>query len=231
MMLNESAFGVMFVPCVGFASGVAATAFAANKRKLISNGAAVATPLASIRDPRSLLIGGIFGAFGFLLFQLAKMAGINCDIPALIVFLSNVMVRFLFGNTGFFGRHDGAGKRHFLLKKEDFVHHLVLGLGFSLGAAYITHVTGSALIPFCISAALLLFACCGVPVPGTHHITIVAGYATVATGNIWIGIIAGIIASIVGAQAENIFNTYNDTHIDPPAFTIALGSLIIFNLL
>lgn len=66
---------------------------------------------------------------------------------------------------------------------------------------------------------------------GTHHITIVAAYATVATGNIVVGTLAGVLASVLGTQLENVFNKYNDTHIDSPAFTIALGSFIVFNFI
>ena len=231
LMLDNCAFGPIFVPCVGFASAVAATAFCSNKRKKLDSGTAITAPLAGLNDPYSLLVGGLFGALGYSLMLAAGALGINCDIPALIVLVLNMAVRLIFGKTGLTGIHPKDGSRRYLITGKQLADSVVLGLGFGLMAAFIAKITNQPLIPFCISAIFLGFLCCNVNVPGTHHITIVAAYAAVATGSMAAGTVAGVLASVLGTQLENIFNQYNDTHIDSPAFTIAVGSFIIFNFI
>lgn len=230
-MLANCAFGPIFVPCVGFASAVAATAFSANKKKQLASGTAITAPLACLNDPDTLLVGGIFGALGYSLMLAANALGVNCDVPALIVLVLNMVVRLMFGKTGLTGTQPKDGSRRYLITGKQLANSMMLGLGFGLMAAFIAKVTNEPLIPFCISAIFLAFVCCNVNVPGTHHITIVAAYATVATGSMLAGVVAGVLAAVLGAQLESIFNQNNDTHIDSPAFTIAVGSFIIFNFI
>ena len=66
--------------------------------------------------------------------------------------------------------------------------------------------------------------------PATHHITLPAASAAILSGNPLIGVLTGIICSLVGDFVGNTFNSKCDTHIDPPATTICFA-IIIINLL
>ena len=114
-------------------------------------------------------------------------------------------------------------------------------LGFVVGilAAFITYKTGSVFLPFGISAASLLFLNCGVAnIPVTHHISLVASTAMVAaTGGefaqsslfsmLLIGGIFGVFSGLCGELIQRIFYSHSDTHLDPPAAAIVIGTLLI----
>ncbi len=114
-------------------------------------------------------------------------------------------------------------------------------LGFVVGilAAFITYQTGSIFLAFGISAASLLFLNLGVEnFPVTHHISLIASASIVAaTGGTYmespmgamllIGGVFGIIAALFGEVIQRIFYAHADTHFDPPAAAIVLGTLLI----
>lgn len=114
-------------------------------------------------------------------------------------------------------------------------------LGFVVGilAAFITYKTGSVFLPFGISAATLLFLNCGVAnIPVTHHISLVASTAIVAaTGGEYVeyslylmlllGSLFGVISALCGELIQRIFYAHSDTHLDPPAAAIVMGTFLI----
>ncbi len=114
-------------------------------------------------------------------------------------------------------------------------------LGFVVGmlAAFITYQTGSVFLPFGISAASLLFLNLGVEkIPVTHHISLIASAAMVAaTGGefmdqamgamLLIGAAFGIISALFGEWVQRVFFAHADTHFDPPAAAIVLGTMLI----
>lgn len=117
----------------------------------------------------------------------------------------------------------------------------VTGLGFVVGilAAFITYETGSVFLPFGISAASLLFLNLGVAnIPVTHHISLVASAAMVAaTGGeyagqslslmLLLGVGFGILAALFGEWVQRVFYAHADTHFDPPAAAIVMGTFVI----
>lgn len=115
----------------------------------------------------------------------------------------------------------------------------MLGLVVGILAAFITYKTGSVFLPFGISAATLLFLNCGVAnIPVTHHISIVASTAIVAAtgGNLpessmvlmlLLGGLFGIIAALFGELIQRIYYAHSDTHLDPPAAAIVMGTFLI----
>jgi hypothetical protein len=114
-------------------------------------------------------------------------------------------------------------------------------LGFVVGilAAFITYQTGSAFLAFGISAASLFFLNLGVArFPVTHHMSLIGSTAIIAaTGGefgdfamgalLMIGGFFGIIAALFGELTQRIFYSHADTHLDPPAFAIVLGTFVI----
>ena len=61
-----------------------------------------------------LLVGGVFGAGGYAA-QVALAPGLGdyVDVVALVVFLSGLLARLMFGKTGPFGAPAERGKRRF----------------------------------------------------------------------------------------------------------------------
>lgn len=114
-------------------------------------------------------------------------------------------------------------------------------LGFVVGilAAFITYETGSVFLPFGISAASLLFLNLGVAnIPVTHHISLVASTAMVALSGgayaemslslmLLTGAGFGILAAIFGEIIQRVFYAHAETHFDPPAAAIVVGTFII----
>lgn len=117
-------------------------------------------------------------------------------------------------------------------------HVTVLGLVVGILAAFITHKTGSVFLPFGISAATLLFLNCGVSnIPVTHHISLVASTAVVAADGAFFqdslsllllfGGVFGIVSALSGEWIQRIFYAHSDTHLDPPAAAIVIGTFVI----
>lgn len=118
-------------------------------------------------------------------------------------------------------------------------HVSMIGLVVGILAAFITYTTGSVFLPFGISAATLLFLNCGVAnVPVTHHISLVASTSIVAaTGGgylenplylmLLLGALFGVIAAVSGEWIQRIFYAHSDTHLDPPAAAIVMGTFLI----
>lgn len=107
-------FGV-FGPHVGdFAAGVAATAYAAKKGKLAS-GRDITAGLSGLGAPDVLLVGGAFGAIGFVIAWLFNQvptfsSGLAwTDTVALTVVISGMIVRLMFGTTGLLGKPQSGG--------------------------------------------------------------------------------------------------------------------------
>jgi len=232
VILNDVTFGSLFGPHIAFAGGVAAAAYSANKKNYLESGTDIATSLNKFGDPMVLMVGGLFGMLGHLLNNLFVSINLQLDTPGLTVFILGILTRVVFGQTGIFGeKKDVNGKeKKILVDSKTLLFDLVLGAGLGFVISYLVILTQINVLGFCISAALLIFAQMGFGVPTTHHITMVAGYAAIATGNIWIATAFAVLASIVGELICNIFNTNCDSHIDPPAATIFLCSALIFAL-
>ncbi|WP_243115958.1 hypothetical protein [Petrocella atlantisensis] len=231
-ILNDIAFGSYLGPHIAFAGGVAAVAFAANKKKLMgdANGTDIVAPMFGLGDPTVLLVGGIFGSLGYAInYLLSSVLAVQTDTIALTVVISGLIVRLVFGKTGLIGTFDGSkgDVRRYFPEGKFFLFMLILAAGLGLVVSNMAIALNIAAIGFTISAASLIFAEMGLPVPGTHHITMVAGLAAVSSGDPYIGMAFGILSMIVGEVFTLVFNSHNDTHIDPPAGAIFICSFIV----
>ncbi len=118
-------------------------------------------------------------------------------------------------------------------------HVTFLGAVVGVLAAYITYQTGSTFLPFGISAATLLFLNLGVQrIPVTHHISLIGSASVMAAtggepatqalgGMLILGGFFGMIAAQFGEIVQRIFYSHADTHFDPPAGAIVLGTILI----
>jgi len=118
-------------------------------------------------------------------------------------------------------------------------HVSFLGVIVGILAGFITYETGSTFLPFGISAAILLFLNLGVEkIPVTHHISLVGSASVMAatggdpvsgsfTGMLLTGGFFGMIAAQFGELIQRLFYAHADTHLDPPAAAIVLGTILI----
>lgn len=230
LIIQKTVEYTLFTPCICFSGGVAAVAYAANKRKYDVGGTNLNKALGFTKDSSVLMVGGIFGLFGFMCLNLFSYLKLPLDAGALTVLLSAVIVRLLFGNKTIV---NPKLKEVSLFKKgcaAEWFFKILIGLVFAAAASYAVHLSGTATTGFYISALSLLFFLRDSDSPVTHHVTLIAGYATIRSGSIAYGILFGVLACIVFELYQNTINTNVDSHIDAPASTIATLSLVIFSI-
>jgi hypothetical protein len=237
--IGNITFGSFLGPHIAFTGGVAAAAFAGNKRKTLENPNDVLTPLYGINDYTVIIMGGIFGVIGFLFNYLyGTLLKFNTDLPAISVFSTLIVSRLVFGKTGAVGKYTGEGSRQLLPSAKTLINHIVLGVTVAIvvsgvGISMLNSGVPKAamamypIVCFGISATSLVFLQMGFGVPVTHHITLPVAAVTIMTGNIFLGVIIGVICAVVWLIAGNIFNSHCDTYIDPPATTIFIMMFII----
>ncbi|WP_319774415.1 permease [Breoghania sp.] len=237
-------FGVFGPHVGGFASGVAAAAYAACKGKL-DTGRNIVTAGMGLNSPDVLLVGGAFGIIGYVAVWLIAMVpdfgpGLAwTDYPGLGVVISAFIARLAWGTCGLCGT--GPIKERFLhptdatkwlVFQSSFGQLAVIGVGVGLFGGWlgITYGMPGALLAFGICAASLILLTLGVLTPVTHHIALPAAIVGVGSGSmIWAGL-AGLLCAFVGEFYARLFLDGSDTHIDPPACTIATMTLV-FNFL
>jgi len=232
--LGNVAFGPVFGPHVAFAGGVAAAAFAARRGDLES-GKDIVTPLAGVGDPLVLLVGGLFGAGGYVVNQaLAALLVVNgnvslTDTVALTVGISAVAVRLVFGKSGLFGdldeeaerrgRFKPGGQRVWLAYQEGFLQAALIGAAGGLFSAWLVvaitganpdYATAAGALAFGISAASLILLQTGFTPPVTHHMTLPAAVAAAAVvaaaGPGLLAVLLGAAAGVLGALFGELYS-------------------------
>lgn len=195
------------------------------------DGSDTATPLFKSNDPIALLVGGVFGALGYALNYLfsADMLNFPMDTIALVVLISGVVSRFVFGNSGLTGNYP-TNESRFGPVNSNLLFTAIWSVAYAAIIGYVAIELNMANIGFAISAASLIFIYFGLSFPVSHHIAMVAGYAAIQFGNIWMAMLFGLLAAILGEYTQRAVNTHVDTHIDMPAAMIALFSLIILGI-
>ena len=232
-ILAHIAFGPVFGPHIAFAGGAAATAYA-YRRGLIDSGRDIALPLMGLGRADVLLIGGVFGAAGYLLEMLWRLAGLGprTDTIALTVVVSAVIARLLFGHSGLASRQFRPDEKHHWVRHQERPSQcIVIGLGVGLLSAFIAVTLGPErggdVLGFGIAAASLVFAQFGLNVPVTHHIALPAAAAALASGHFLAGPVFGIAGAFAGEGFSRVFHQHGDTHIDPPAAGIAITIVLV----
>ncbi|CAK7031349.1 MAG: hypothetical protein PHAS_02289 [Phascolarctobacterium sp.] len=176
------------------------------------------------------------------------------DTVAITVFLNGLLTRLTLGTSGFLGKWKGE-KHVFLPDKNRFTFLLVLGAGSSLLVGCITVALGQmgldgsqeamylfnnmGSFAFGIAAICFLWLPMKLPMENLHQIILPAATTVLTvfavTQNAVLSIIGGVIIGMIGAVlcdiAARTFNTNADSHIDPPAFTIAVLQIFNFSIL
>lgn len=220
------AFGTFLGPHIAFAGGVAAAVFSHRRGKLEAGGD-ITVPLSKFNDPMTLIVGGIFGVIGLSLNYLyADILHLATDTVALTVVSSGIIARIVFGRTGIFGKCESE-KRAYFPVAESLMTLIVMGIGLGLVSGYFAVEYNLVTLGFGISAASLIFNQMGFEVPGTHHITLVGAVAAAATGNLFIGALFGAISAVLCDAIGKTFNSYCDSHIDPPAGAIFILTTVV----
>lgn len=239
VIISQVAFGPFFSPHISFAGGAAATAYAA-RRGLMPSGRDIGVALMGLNRPDVLLVGGLFGALGYLgergLAALGWMPW--TDTIGVTVVLSAIVARLAFGRTGLFGKVASGGSQfktsddaRWLAWQESPAQIAVIGVGVGLSSAYAAMALGAdgggAVLGFGVAAAALVFLQFGGKVPVTHHIALPAALAALASGSIVVGAAFGIIGALLGEFFSRLFLIHGDTHIDPPAAAIGATVLVL----
>lgn len=251
IVLSYVAFGPVFGPHIAFAAGVAAAAYAAKTGSLADTGRGkdLNTALAGLSRPDVLLVGAGFGVLGYIIQVLiAKIPwfGSHIDSVALTVLLSGIVARLAFGKSGVFNwwdlKSEATGWVPWQVQPKDYLTIGFLAGLFGAGSAValavaVPEVAGVAqTLPFAVSAICIIIISMGVTVPVTHHMTIIAGLAAVKLmpmlgGSAVLALIVGTIFGIISAAVCEVMNramqAKGDTHIDPPAATIWVMTLVV----
>ena len=124
----------------------------------------------------------------------------------------------------------------------------VLGLVVGALGGYVAYLTASAFLAFGISVVLLVYVNAGVAdIPVTHHMTLPAsaGVLGLAAGSaetlthetvaaamsmptaLAVGAVLGLAGGLVGELAQRVLYAHAETHLDPPAASIAVTSLAL----
>ena len=121
----------------------------------------------------------------------------------------------------------------------------LLGAAVGVFGAFVAYATGSALLAFGIAAASTLLPCLGMDrAPVTHHMALPAGVLVVGMAGgatdpsavagtlslpvaVLAGALAGAFAGVVGELAQRALYAHADTHLDPPAASIVVTSLLL----
>lgn len=259
--IDVVAFGPWFVPCSAFAGAVAASAYA-KRVGILEDGMDIITPLAGLKSPMTLLVGGIFGVIGIVIEYLVSGLGMLSwtDTVACTVVISAIITRIVFTQSGLTGKTPDGVQREWVPKGKDLSFSIMFGLGSGIlaggivailgGMAYDTTgnlmnenaawiFTNMGSFAFGIAAIGLIFSCMGKPFFGCHHII----YPAAATAVVIYSATLNSLAAIVGAAVMGIFttwfgevmgrtfNSYADSHIDPPACTIFVAQIINASIL
>jgi hypothetical protein len=124
-----------------------------------------------------------------------------------------------------------------------------LGALVGIFSAYVAYVTASPFLGFGIAAASLVFLALGMErFPVTHHMALPAGLVTVAlvpgapgsgltaatvqaTVPLWMviagGALLGLLGGLLGELCQRVLYAHADTHLDPPAASIVLTTLLL----
>ncbi|MEF8840063.1 MAG: hypothetical protein V5A62_00355 [Haloarculaceae archaeon] len=152
------------------------------------------------------------------------------------------------GSGGVGPEADAAGRyvvEPWLPHQSGWAGVAVLGAAVGVFGAFVAYATGSALLAFGIAAASTILLSLGVErAPVTHHMALPASVLVVGLAGgasdpsavadalalpvaVAAGAVAGSVAGVVGELAGRVLYAHADTHLDPPAASIVLTSLLI----
>lgn len=241
VFLNSVALSPIIAPHIAFAGGVAAAAYMGKQSrsgKLKTedgeaaepfDGANIFAPMNGTGNAGALIVAGVTGVIGMIVLNLLDSIGLKADNLAISVVTTNVIARLVFGDGELFSNLPKEVNKLNLITKNLLFNVLwSFGLGLIMGS--IVEVIQIPLFGFILGAFVLFFIVAGVNVPMIHHVALIGGMAMQVFGNIWLAGVFGVIAMILCETIGVTFNANAKSHIDPPAATIIVLSLILLNL-
>lgn len=195
--------GPLLGPHVAFAGGVAATAYAADRGYLATDTEyhpAKSIDLSLGSDPDVLLVGGLFGTFGYVVATISgSVLGLPFDPIAFAIVVSGFAARAAFGydlvgepvgdwldmSPYYEGEMRADGGRPvvepFLPYQSAWTNNLVLGLAVGVFSGYIAYRTASPFLAFGLSVTTFAFVVVGTRNPPiTLHMALPASIAALA---------------------------------------------------
>lgn len=228
-LLGDTVLNTLLLPAIIFNGSAVATAVAARKYPDKLAGWDITRSLIFLHDTAVMLVGGLAGAGGYLLFSLLTHVGIPTDAGATSIVAFGIIVRLALSN----GRKWNPDATAYYKEQgwQYWLFQTVNCIAVATVFAFILHEAGPEFygVGFSISAALLIFGYAGdgQKVPTTHQITSVVGTALGLTGgNVAIAVLFALISNHVYLVFAKYFNEDCSTHIDPPAIGILVGSLL-----
>ena len=227
--------------------------------------------------PDVLAVGGVFGIVGYWLATASGALGVPTDPVALGVVGSALLHRAAFGYS-VVGAPVGdwldmtpyeRGERReatagpavadtgddrytvepWLPYQYRWGNVLALGAVVGVLGGYLAYLTGSAFLGFGISVAALVFLNAEVAqIPVTHHISLPASTAVVASAGggplapsavaaavplheaLALGAVFGVVGALLGELLQRVLYAHAETHLDPPAASIVVTSVLIAGL-
>ncbi|MBQ6386513.1 MAG: hypothetical protein IJJ38_10170 [Lachnospiraceae bacterium] len=237
----------LFPPNVFFVGAAGAAAVSA-MRGTQEHGEDMTKSVFGNMDPVALLAGGIIAALSYVLRLFTQSAGFQAVLPTdsvcAVAIPLMIVIRLVFGKSGLTGNKEArrADGGKYVPTGSRLANDIILGLACGTMVSGLTIVLdkmGVDVSPlpvffFGVTAITLMFMWCGSSSPATHHIANQACYATVLalpvmgyTGAAVVGVVTGIVTSVLGDILGMTFNSYHDTHIDPPAFAILIVQLVL----
>lgn len=228
-LLGDTVLNVMLLPAIIFNGSAVATAVAARKYPQIK-GWDITRSLIFTHDTLVMLVGGLAGAGGYLLFSFLSFMGLPADAGSFSIVIFGVITRLTLST----GRKWNPDATEYYRQEgwQYWVFQTVNCLAVATVFAFILREAGPEYygVGFSISAALLIFSYAGdgQKVPTTHQITNIVGVTLGLTGgNIVLAVLFSLIANHIYLVFSKYFNEDCSTHIDGPAVGIALTTLLL----
>jgi len=228
-LLGDSVLNTLLFPAIIFNAAAVSTAAAARKYPEIK-GWDITRSLIFTHDTLLMLLGGLAGTCGYMLFAFLSFIGLPTDAGSAAIVLMGIIVRLTL-STGRKWNPDAAtyyreeGPQYWLFQS---INCIAVASVFGL----LLREAGPEFygLGFSISAALLIFSYAGdgQKIPTTHQITNVVGTTLALTGgNVILAVVFALICNTIYLAFAKFFNEDCSTHIDPPAVGIVVTTLLL----
>ncbi len=221
-MYSQYVSNLFFLPAVMFSAVVPACGYAARRYDIQEW--ETDRSLGFTHDPMVILIGAFTAMLGYIIFWTANTLKLPLDTGAFSVVTVGVLSRMIYCRKVY-----STDSLRSLRDGKLWVWNLLTAAVCAGTAAFFVRQTGIVSLGFMFSAVSLILQLFPrtASAPTTHQITMVAGYAVLASGSIIAAIVFGMLAQIIFLLFAAFFNFGCGSHVDPPAVAILICSFMI----